>query len=346
MTRLLSPIVSHQAARGCPLSGSREAFIVSRRARDGSPLSNVVSASTGLVFVAPLPFADASSFYKEDYRRLYKGVVQPRKKHVLRSGRYALERLGRIQRHLGAGPVLDAGSGGGEFVYLLNARGIPAEGIEPNAGYARYASDELGLNIRVAMFHEVDLAPGRFSAITLFHVLEHLEDPVAELVRLRTALKPGGHLLVEVPSIVFPGMRFSEKWHAGHLNGFTARTLAAAGELAGLEVVSSNGIDDGGNLLACFRHSGKVRPRAQVLAGLTGHADEVLRALARNTVDYWNRPSTYVRPLRKVVRSLDEVIRATWSGRTRRELLEGLYRAGTRERSGERVGALALSDRP
>lgn len=39
-----------------------------------------------------------------------------------------------------------------------------------------------------------------YDAVTLWHSLEHLDDPLAALRHLRPALRPGGILLVEVPN--------------------------------------------------------------------------------------------------------------------------------------------------
>jgi SAM-dependent methyltransferase len=38
-----------------------------------------------------------------------------------------------------------------------------------------------------------------YDVISMFHYLEHTPDPQRELAAARTALRPGGHLLIEVP---------------------------------------------------------------------------------------------------------------------------------------------------
>ncbi|NEB82020.1 class I SAM-dependent methyltransferase [Streptomyces sp. SID14478] len=48
----------------------------------------------------------------------------------------------------------------------------------------------------------VDLAPelaGRYDAMSMFHYLEHSLDPREELKAARRVLRPGGHLMIEVP---------------------------------------------------------------------------------------------------------------------------------------------------
>ncbi|MGW6061801.1 class I SAM-dependent methyltransferase [Streptomyces sp. NPDC055189] len=47
-----------------------------------------------------------------------------------------------------------------------------------------------------------DLAPklaGRYDVLSMFHYLERSEDPRIELIAARTVLRPGGHLMIEVP---------------------------------------------------------------------------------------------------------------------------------------------------
>jgi SAM-dependent methyltransferase len=48
-----------------------------------------------------------------------------------------------------------------------------------------------------------DLAPrlaGRYDAMSMFHYLEHSADPRIELIAARQVLRPGGHLMIEVPA--------------------------------------------------------------------------------------------------------------------------------------------------
>lgn len=40
----------------------------------------------------------------------------------------------------------------------------------------------------------------QFDIITLFHVLEHLHDPISTLKQLKRLLKPNGKIIIEVPS--------------------------------------------------------------------------------------------------------------------------------------------------
>lgn len=81
---------------------------------------------------------------------------------------------------------------------------------------------------------------GSFDAITLSHVLEHLSDPVAALGVLRDYVKPGGHILIEVPNdpleVLEDPKRASD---LPHLWFFSEPGLVRVCEAAGLEIERS-----------------------------------------------------------------------------------------------------------
>ncbi|MEV2249149.1 class I SAM-dependent methyltransferase [Streptomyces sp. NPDC050147] len=62
-----------------------------------------------------------------------------------------------------------------------------------------------------------DLAPklaGRYDALSMFHYLERSADPRIELIAARTVLRPGGHLMIEVPA---PRSRYARFLDTGWL---------------------------------------------------------------------------------------------------------------------------------
>ncbi|MDF1816882.1 MAG: hypothetical protein P1V20_32065, partial [Verrucomicrobiales bacterium] len=146
------------ADRPCPITGEKECFVVATRAREGHELRNVISKASGLIYVDPLPIEDLSQFYKEDYRKSYKNVVTPRKKHIFRAGGVALDRWARLKDYLSQGTkAVDFGAGGGEWAYLLKSRGVDVFGIEPNQGYGGFAKENYGLNLFLGMYQEADV---------------------------------------------------------------------------------------------------------------------------------------------------------------------------------------------
>ena len=68
--------------------------IIERSPRES--LRNVLCEESGLIYVDPVPFENTEEFYQTEYRKSYKGVHEPKSKHVYRAGKIALERMSRI----------------------------------------------------------------------------------------------------------------------------------------------------------------------------------------------------------------------------------------------------------
>ncbi len=308
------------AARPCPLTGGRDAEVVATLDRHGKPLRNVMSVDSGIIYVDPLPVEDLAKFYREDYRLEYKGSFVPKKKHIVRAARVSLGRHGHSGRLARAGMrTLDIGAGGGESVYLMKKLGCEACGIEPNLGYGSFAKDHYGVEVFLGMYQDADYEPGSFDLISLYQVLEHLADPVEDLRRMSRFLKSGGLFLIEVPEILFAGMRFEHKWHAGHLFGFDALTLEAVAAKAGLRKRFIKVMP--GNLYGVFEKSGE---ESLPVPQLAGHFEAARAALGQGRARYWRLPLTYTKVPRRLVQRLSEKWVASREGEPR-AILERVY---------------------
>jgi SAM-dependent methyltransferase len=223
----------------CQLCGSVEFETVSERDRHGGPLKTVLCLGCGSITNDPIPADDElAAFYRSNYRTEYKGAAQPRMRQIWRN-------FGRVRRHLSENRMfysdrktcLDLGSGSGEFMFMAGAIGIDCVGVEPNAGYAAYTRETLGLNVLAQTLEETSYADGQFDLIRLSHVMEHMRDPVRSLKVLRNWLADGGVLYIEVPNIQAEAsqkMR-GKMFHYGHIFNFSPATFRAAAALAGFE---------------------------------------------------------------------------------------------------------------
>jgi SAM-dependent methyltransferase len=63
------------------------------------------------------------------------------------------------------------------------------------------AARALNAAVEQATIDTADIPPASLDAVTLWHVLEHLDDPGAALARIAAWLAPGGVLLVGVPNL-------------------------------------------------------------------------------------------------------------------------------------------------
>jgi SAM-dependent methyltransferase len=278
---------------------------------------------------------ELAAYYRDEYRAEYKGVTVPKKKHVLRAARLARQRLALLAPLLQPGAsLLDLGAGGGEFVFLARSAGFQARGIEPNAGYANYACDALGLDITPGTWQTQHLASGSLHAVTLFHVLEHLPDPLACLRELHRWLQAEGVLLVEVPHLLPNAGNPRNRFHRAHLLHFTPETLTAAFRLAGFEVLFCRTSRDDGNILVAGRKPASL-PAAQPSPAL--RASVASRASLANpeavaSVLRWERtrpghpglhPRAWLRFFRKAAHALGEFLTAARYGQ-RQQILSAV----------------------
>ena len=106
--------------------------------------------------------------------------------------------LDAIERHAPRGRMLEVGCGHGLLLDEARARGWAVEGIEIADASLAHARDALGLDVRAATLEEVEPG-GRYQAVVLADVLEHLDDPVDALGRIARLLVPGGAALLVTP---------------------------------------------------------------------------------------------------------------------------------------------------
>ncbi len=239
----------------CNLCSGKDISVLSNMSRSGKSLRTVICKSCGLVWSDPRPY-EAKQFYEEEYRLVYKNTYTPKPKHILRAGKVALSRLDKIHRLISSPKaILDVGSGGGEFAYLLASLGHHVSGIEPNRGYAEYSMKEYGLTVHVGFVQDRVLPLEAFDVITMWHVLEHTEDPGAVLDRLRSWLKSDGMLVVEVPNVEAICQSPKSTFHEAHLYIFNIATLRGLAEKSSLHEAGHTISSDGGNITMFLRRT-------------------------------------------------------------------------------------------
>jgi SAM-dependent methyltransferase len=189
-------------------------------------------------------------------------LIKQRTKQILRrtvgepyvGKRFKMRRLGSTFDGLALKPtaILDAGAEDATFVYWLADRypaaTVTAVDIDAGAIAACIAARPSGyasrVDFRVSYF--ADLEPESFDLITAFDVLEHIEDDAGAVRDLARALRPGGSLLVHVPSGTWVNSDGSQVVvsdeeaaviHSGHVrSGYSPQAMRALLEGTGLDV--------------------------------------------------------------------------------------------------------------
>ena len=145
-----------------------------------------------------------------------------------------------IPRRAEPGRALDAGCGAGRLLCLLSRAGWEAEGLEWDPRAAARARASSGRPVVVGDFLGAQLRRGSYALVVLHHVLEHLPDPQAALVRTEELLAPGGAAVFVYPNTGALGARlFGQAWYPWevprHLVFPSRRALTGLGRRAGLE---------------------------------------------------------------------------------------------------------------
>jgi 2-polyprenyl-3-methyl-5-hydroxy-6-metoxy-1,4-benzoquinol methylase len=148
------------------------------------------------------------------------------------------ERLSRLRRHVSGGRLLDVGAATGRFVEVATEAFPGAIGIEPDpitSAQARAA----GIDVRTGTLD--DIADQSFDAITMLHVIEHLDSPHESVRRVAELLRPGGAVLIETPTIDCLWWRLTPaRWRQlipDHYFFFSRKTLGELLLSCGLEPV-------------------------------------------------------------------------------------------------------------
>lgn len=144
-----------------------------------------------------------------------------------------------LQRVLENKNVLDFGCGNGGFLKRAQKVAHRAVGVELEKRLQPYFNQE-----RLSVFQSIDtVAEDAFDVITLFHVLEHIPDPLHILAELSGKLAVNGQLIIEVPSAtdallsLYQSENFARfTYWSCHLFLFNASTLAKLAHKAGLKV--------------------------------------------------------------------------------------------------------------
>jgi SAM-dependent methyltransferase len=174
---------------GCPLCGRiHPARVIA--VQFGMLASVAECAGCRIAYQTPRPAPEASLAYMEMRWRSPDAYVADDESQRAR----ARMQLQRIAPLVGPRPrLLDFGAGVGTFVRAARDEGWGAIGVERSAAAIERARTRNAVDLVSDLSH----VAGRFDAITLLDVVEHLRDPQGTVEALRTYLRDGGWMIFE-----------------------------------------------------------------------------------------------------------------------------------------------------
>lgn len=203
--------------------------------------------SCGLLYTEPRPNPDEiGKYYKSDayysHRENNKGLI-PRIYETIKS--INLKRKYKLAVNgMQTGIVLDIGCGVGDFLCLMEKNNWETIGIEPSEDAKQIAEKRLSHKI----LHPNDiqsLEPNSIDLITMWHVLEHVDDLKEEINQIQRLLKQKGRLVLALPNFKsYDAQFYNTHWAAydvpRHLNHFCKESIVKIFKNSELELVETS----------------------------------------------------------------------------------------------------------
>lgn len=186
----------------------------------------------GLLFTEPRPDKDKiGAYYKSNeyysHQENKKGFVPKlyeRIKTINLKHKYKIATTG-----LKIGKMLDIGCGVGDFLHTAEQRGWKCMGVEPSEDATTIAKKRIKAEITSS--EDLEQIPDEtFDVITMWHVLEHIDNLQWQISQLQRLIKKDGRIVIAVPNYKsYDAKYYKDKWAAydvpRHLNHFKKETI-------------------------------------------------------------------------------------------------------------------------
>ena len=155
-------------------------------------------------------------------------------------------KVGLIEKHRRGKKkrLLDMGCGTGDFLFSAQKAGWQISGVEPSAGARTKAVALTNVEIYKTLEDIDPSTSNKFTAITLWHVLEHVEDLSETIKHLHSLLSKNGSLFIAVPNPMSLDAQIYKQFWAGfdvprHLYHFTQETMLQLLKKHGFKVANT-----------------------------------------------------------------------------------------------------------
>ena len=205
-----------------------------------------------LMFVNPRPKIEyLSRYYHEEWYGYGEGVIH-RSSESNSTNNYFKWRCEKISKYCSSGKVLDVGCQTGGLLECFYDRGYDVYGVELSDSYRKFCADQFGFMVFKDLF-DVPFKNDSIEIVSFLHVLEHVPNPRQHMKKAYDILKPGGLLVIEVPSADSLMFRIFKRNLWGlmipmHLYQFTSDVLINQLKLTGFHIMEINQLQMADNL--------------------------------------------------------------------------------------------------
>jgi 2-polyprenyl-3-methyl-5-hydroxy-6-metoxy-1,4-benzoquinol methylase len=195
-----------------------------------------------LVQVTNMPALEKGEQGQDFYEDYYKDAVSKCEKSFEDMG-INQKKLDQIEKGIRKkGKLLDVGCAFGFFLDVARQRGWTVAGIEISEYAAEYAARQLGLSVTNKTITEAMFEEKSFDVITIWYVIEHLQNPKQVLRHLSNFLKDDGMLVISTPNVDSYRARIQgKKWRCWippeHLVYFSPETMRNLLKKCALEII-------------------------------------------------------------------------------------------------------------
>lgn len=203
----------------CSLCGNRDMILFHKGVRDKDNINVLKCEKCGLLQLSQFP-EETLKFYEDEQMHIdqYNAVsdtveneswdswVQETKKDDDR-------RFASLKDLCYQKDVLDFGCGNGGFLNNMKSFASSISGVELD----KSAREKLNLD-GITVVDDIDKFDKQYDIITMFQVIEHLENPQLWLTKIHRKLREGGYLIIETPNA---NDALIQLYHSQAFRGFT-----------------------------------------------------------------------------------------------------------------------------
>ena len=176
--------------------------------RIGSEPFDLVRCACGMVYVDPRPDGPTVGWMYDDpdyYTHGYNLGVEDQNYFERRDelvAQYEATARALAEELGGTGELFEIGAAGGFFLEGARRAGFRVRGAELSPPAIAFAREVMKLDVFAGEFEDAPLRDESLDVVYADNVLEHSLDPARVLATVRRRLRPGGSLVVIVPSYV------------------------------------------------------------------------------------------------------------------------------------------------